>query len=47
MAKDWLDEIIKAVKRNEGKLPNQVSKDLQKNMKTLGIVVPKQGPPSY
>jgi hypothetical protein len=47
LAKDWLDEIIKAVKRNEGKLPNQVSKELQKNMKTLGIVVPKQGPPSY
>jgi hypothetical protein len=47
LAKDWLPKVADAVRKNEGKLPNQVPEDLQRNMKTLGINVPKQGPPSY
>jgi hypothetical protein len=47
LAKDWLPKVADAVRKNEGKLPNQVPENLLKTMKTLGIDVPKQGPPSY
>ena len=44
---DWLPVIAETVRKNEGKLPNQLPPKLLKLLDSLSTHLPKQGPPSY